>query len=424
MPLRSDIPPTAGLPARFGDFMTHGGDFAAALTRALEIPTPILTASGTAAFIVALRTLAAGQTRDIVILPGFSCPLVVRAVVHCGLKVRLCDTAPNHFDFDFARLAALADHRTLAIVSTHLAGRVADAAAAQRIAQAVGAFVIEDAAQALGARKDGRAVGLVGDVGFFSLAVGKGLTTFEGGVLFSASDAMQRRLRATAKALLPPRRIWELRRCLEFLGYALFYRPSLLPYFYGMRYRRAVRAEDWLTATGEKFGISIPMHPLGGWRQRRAERALRRLPDHIRQTTEIARRFRERLRRIASLQVIGDADEACGVWPSLMVVMPDRKRRDMAIARLASLGLGVGRLFAYPLNAYEDLRGHLAPEDRAVNALPAAQRFADRLLTLSTSPWLSELQCETIGRTIEILCSETGLGDDTGTGDGREQALV
>ena len=45
--------------------------------------------------------------------------------------------------------------------------------------QSCGAMVIEDAAQALGASFGGRSVGLHGDIGFFSLAVGKGLTTYE-----------------------------------------------------------------------------------------------------------------------------------------------------------------------------------------------------------------------------------------------------
>ncbi len=85
------------------------------------------------------------------ILPAYTCPLVPIAVHSLGLRVQLCDTRRGHFDFDPAQLSRLADARTLAILPTHLGGRIADVERACDIARGAGAWVIEDAAQALGA---------------------------------------------------------------------------------------------------------------------------------------------------------------------------------------------------------------------------------------------------------------------------------
>ncbi len=407
MPLPTDIPPTAGLPVRLTDFLPGAPDFADALARQLGIPRPHLTCSGTAALIVALKTLAAGSARDTVIVPAFSCPLVVLAIAHCGLKTRLCDTARGHFDFDFAALEALADGRTLAILSTHLGGRRADVEAALRIARSVGAFVIEDAAQSLGARYQGQPLGLVGDIGFYSLAVGKGLTTYEGGVLFSRRAALHARMEETAAALLPGKSGWEWRRILQFIAYALFYRPLLLPYVYGIPFRRAVKAGDWVSAAGEQFGASIPLHALGVWRQRRAARALQRFPAFSAEAAHTARRRIARLRQIAGLQLLEDTVDAQGTWPYLMLVLPNAALRDAALAALIPLRLGAARLFAHALPQYENLQPFLSPMD---GAMPQAQDFAERLLTLSLSPWLKEAAFERIHDVLRALL-EAGLRD-------------
>lgn len=399
-----DIPPTAGLPLQWRDFLPCGGDFASELAQRLNIPIPIFTASGTSALVVALRTLAEGSARDEVIVPLYTCPLVALAIVHAGLKPICCDTAPAHFDFDFDKLHTLANTQTLAIISTHLGGQVADVSRARAIAQRVGAYVIEDAAQALGARsEDGNAVGLAGDVGFFSLAVGKGLTTFEGGVLFSAQPTVHQRLRQTVLALLPHNLRWEMRRSIELLAYAMTYRPSLLPYVYGNAYRRAVAQGDWLTALGEHFDRPIPMHNLGLWRQRRALSALNRLPVFLETTRETALQRCTLLNAIPGITVLGDRANTQGVWPFLMLLLPTRAQRDQAIELLTPLRFGVSRLYTSSLDGYPYLVPHLGIANQRTEKLTNAHNFSDRLLTISNSPWLSDAAFEQIANTLRTL---------------------
>ncbi|MDT8261748.1 DegT/DnrJ/EryC1/StrS family aminotransferase, partial [Roseomonas sp. DSM 102946] len=209
------------------------GGMEAALADFLGLEEVLLTCSGTAALMVALRSLMARSSRRRVAVPGFTCPLVAIAIHALGLEVCPCDTLPGTAELDPDSLAPLCDERLLAVLPTHLAGRVAALDAVLALAEGCGAWVIEDAAQALGARAGGVPVGLRGHIGFFSLAVGKGLTLYEGGVLVSRDPILRQGLRDSAAAMLRPDRWMEARRGLELLGYGLLYNPLGLTMAYG-----------------------------------------------------------------------------------------------------------------------------------------------------------------------------------------------
>lgn len=358
-----------------------------------------LACSGTAALVLALTQLSRLSARRTVIIPAYTCPLVAIAVAHCGLKLRLCDLAPGHFDLDHAMLDALCDQDTLAIVPTHLGGRVADVAAVLACARRVGAWVIEDAAQALGARSQGRSVGLRGDVGFFSLAVGKGLTIFEGGLLVARDAALREELRRLSASMLPISPRWELQRTLQLLGYTACYRPALLRFVYGLPLRRALQAGDPVRAVGDEFELDIPLHRVGAWRGSVGAYAWDRLPEWLAANAARARRRLAQLRAIPHITVFEDRADEQGVWPFLMLLLPDQPARDAVLAQLWGAGLGVSRLFIHALPDYAYLAA-LVP----ANPMPQARDFAARSLTISNSPWLSDAQFE---RICEVLQTHT-----------------
>ncbi|HET8730560.1 MAG TPA: DegT/DnrJ/EryC1/StrS family aminotransferase [Moraxellaceae bacterium] len=387
-----EIPPTAGLPLRASDLLPGPVNLAQATGVALGLPSPQLECSGTAALIVALTTLARGSDRRTVIVPAYTCPLVALAVARCGLQLRVCDLAPSHFDLDLAHLAALIDHDTLAVVPTHLGGRVADVASVVALAHRGGAFVVEDAAQALGATIGGLSVGLQGDAGFFSLAAGKGLSIYEGGLLVSASEERRDHFRATHELQVPDRPVWEWRRLLELLGYWAFYRPRGLHHVYGEPLRRALERGDPVGAVGDRFSPDIPVHRVGAWRQMIGSRALNRLPDFLTLTREQAHERRSRLQALG-VMVAGDRPGDEGVWPFFMVLMPTEAQRDAALGRLWRRGLGVSRLFIHALCDYDELRNVVPFAE-----VPRARDFAARMLTISNSPWLDDERFEEICR--------------------------
>jgi len=393
-----EVPPTAGLPPRFGDLLPSSTpSLADQAARFLGVEDVLVECSGTAALVVALTALKRRSARTSVIVPAYTCPLVAIAVAHCGLKLRLCDLAPGGIDMDASMLASLCDEDTLAIVPTHLGGRVADIDVAVACAGRVGAWVIEDAAQALGARfADGMAVGTRGDIGFFSLAVGKGLTTFEGGLLIARDVSLRAELRACSDEIIPADAAWEFKRTLQLLGYYTFYRVSALPFVYGWPRRRALRAGDATAAVGDDFPLSIPLHKLGAWRQSVGARAFSRLHDFLETAAAQAQLRSSRLAKISPIEILHDGGDAQGTWPFLLLLMPSREARDAALAELWTTNLGVSRLFIHALPDYAYLGAIVAQAD-----VPNARDFAARMLTISNSPWLDEAGFERICDVLE-----------------------
>lgn len=391
-----EVPPTAGLPLRLTDLLPLSAgktDFSAGIADFLGVPEVGVECSGTAALIVILQTLQRPGGRRKVIVPAYTCPLVALAVAHCGLQLVVCDVAPGSFALAPDRLAELCDGDTLAVIPTHLAGRVADLGPVLAVARANGAWVIEDAAQAFGARSGGKSVGLAGDAGFFSFAAGKGLSIFEGGAWLAGDPAFRAELARTSRTLIPSAPLFETGRCLQLLGLAAFYRPWLLPYVYGMPLRRALRRNDPVQAVGDIFSPEIPLHRVSAWRRAVGSRALLRLPDF---QAALACQAEERLARLAclpGLTVLGDAPGARGVWPFLMLLLPSR---DAVLHELWGGGLGVTRLFVDALPDYDYLRPWVAAQD-----CPNARDFAARSLTLSNSPWLDAAGFERIVAVIE-----------------------
>jgi Predicted pyridoxal phosphate-dependent enzyme apparently involved in regulation of cell wall biogenesis len=392
-----ELPPTAGLPLRLADLRPGAATLAADIAAQLGTPPPQLECSGTAALLITLTTLRERQPqRRRVVVPAFTCPLVAIAVQQAGLELQLCDLRGGHYDMDPVALRAACDERTLAIIPTHLAGRVADVDDALAVARSVGAYVIEDAAQALGARRGGISVGLAGDVGFFSLAAGKGLSIYEGGLLLTRDPAMREHLARTAARLVPHSFGREWKRSIELLGYAALYRPSGLRLAYGNPLRRALRRGDPVAAVGDDFPLTIPLHRVGHWRQTVGAHAAARLPAFLDQLSAQAQRQLPRLRRIDGIEVLDDPVGAHGTWPFFLLMLPDQQRRDAALTELWQTGLGVSRLFIHALPDYAYLAGMVPRQD-----VPNARDFAARSLTVSNSPWLKDDDFETICGVLE-----------------------
>ncbi len=382
-----EIPPTAGLPLRWRDFLpaTNAVSLEARLAAVLEVPSVQLECSGTAALVVTLVTLKRASARRSVIIPAYTCPLVALAVIHCGLKPVLCDLRRDSFDLCPQALEKACNDDTLAIIPTHLGGRVADLASVTGIAQRNRAWMIEDAAQALGATWQGQHVSTIGDVGFCSLAVGKGLTLYEGGVLVAPDAGLRQALCETSAQIAPYRVSREIRRLLELVAYAALYRPVALRFAYGVPLRCALGKGKLVEAVGDDFSSDIPLHRVGAFRRTIGANASSRLSSFLETLTAQATVRKRTLAKIPGLTVIDDPEGCHGTWPFLMVLMPTARACETALARLWTAGLGVSRLFIHALPDYPYLAAQLGPAD-----VPNARDFASRMLTISNSPWLEE----------------------------------
>jgi dTDP-4-amino-4,6-dideoxygalactose transaminase len=152
-------------------------------------------ASGTDALLLALRALDIGPGDEVITVSHTAVATVV-AVELCGARPVLVDVDPATFTMDPAALERALSDRTKAILPVHLYGQPADLAPILDVAGLHGLAVIEDCAQAHGARYQGRPVGTFGDLAAFSFYPTKNLGAFgDGGALVTRSAELAGRVR-------------------------------------------------------------------------------------------------------------------------------------------------------------------------------------------------------------------------------------
>ena len=150
--------------------------------------------SGTSGLHLGLLAAGIGQG-DEVVVPSFTFAATANAVVLAGATPVFADIDPATFNLDAASVESVVGPRTAAIMPVHLYGHPADMAALSAVAEANGLAVFEDAAQAHGATIDGRQVGTFGRFAMFSLYPTKNMTSGEGGMVVSADEATDQRVR-------------------------------------------------------------------------------------------------------------------------------------------------------------------------------------------------------------------------------------
>jgi len=143
--------------------------------------------SGTSALHLALLAAGIGSGDEVITVP-FTFVASIAAVVYAGARPGLIDIDPRSFTIDPAAIEAAVTPRTKAILPVHLYGQSADMDPIMEIARRHGLIVIEDAAQAHGAKYKGRTVGSIGDIGCFSFYPGKNLGAYgEGGAVTTSN---------------------------------------------------------------------------------------------------------------------------------------------------------------------------------------------------------------------------------------------
>ena len=144
--------------------------------------------SGTSALHLALLAAGVGQGDEVITVP-FTFVASVAAVIYSGARPVLVDIDPRSFTMDPSAIEAAITPRTKAILPVHLYGQPADMDPIMEIARRRHLVVIEDAAQAHGAKYKGRPVGSIGDIACFSFYPGKNLGAYGEGGAVTTSNA-------------------------------------------------------------------------------------------------------------------------------------------------------------------------------------------------------------------------------------------
>jgi perosamine synthetase len=150
--------------------------------------------SGTAGLHLGLLAVGVGPG-DEVIVPSFTFAATGNSVALTGATPVFADIEPETFTLDPASVEAAITPRTKGIMPVHLYGHPGRMTELLEIAQRHGIAIYEDAAQAHGAKLDGKPVGTFGEFAMFSLYPTKNMTSGEGGMVTVATDEFARRVK-------------------------------------------------------------------------------------------------------------------------------------------------------------------------------------------------------------------------------------
>ena len=155
----------------------------------------VAVSNGTVALEVAVRCLDL-EPGDEVILPAFTIISCVQAVIYAGGVPVLVDSDPRTWTMDVGQIESKITKKTRAIMPVHIYGHPVDMEPVWALARKYNLRIVEDAAEAHGAECHGRKCGGLGDISCFSFYANKIITTGEGGMVLTKSEAYAEKARS------------------------------------------------------------------------------------------------------------------------------------------------------------------------------------------------------------------------------------
>ena len=324
-------------------------EFEAELAAACEVDHAVVVSSGTAALHLSVLALGIGPG-DEVIVPAYTFPATANVVALAGARPVLVDVDPETMNTTAESVAAAVTDRTRAVLVVHLFGRPAPweelkESVPERVA------LLEDAAGALGARRQGRACGGLGRLGCVSFHPRKIVTTGEGGAVTTDDGEIADAVRRFRHHGIEPRGDFEIRS------------P-------GLNYR----LPDILCTIGTT--------------------QMRRLEQLLEERERLAAGYAGRLEGAVGLP---SADEGDRHGWQAYVVRVDRRDEALAALKEAGIQAQIGTYALHRLAAYADQ-----------GPFPGADAAYERALAL---PFHSRLKDEDLDRVAEVLLAHAGGRD-------------
>ena len=304
--------------------------------------------SGTTALVAALQVLDL-EPGDEVLTSPFTFVATLNAILEAGATARFVDIRQEDFCVDPAALAAAVGPRTKVLMPVHLYGQTADMDPILKLAADHGLALVEDAAQAHGARHQGRAAGAFG-LGCFSFYATKNITSGEGGAITTDDARLADRLRVLRNQGMRERYVYEVA---------------------GHNYRM----------TDLHAAVAMPQ--------------LARVNEIIAARQANARTLTKGLAGIPGLHLPAQLPGRTHVWHQYTILLDESAQvtRDELAAGLADRGVGCGVYYPKLVTDYDCYRGdpRVIPSDT-----PVAARVARQCLSLPVHPSLTAAQLEAI----------------------------
>jgi len=363
----------AGLQAaRQGDKALRG--FRDAICQYFGVRHAVFTSSGRAALSVLLTALQSlYPDKNEVVLPAYTSFSVPSAAVNAGCKVALYDLEASTLSPNLDSLRECLSDKTLCIVVCHLYGYPCDMEAICEIAAGKGIPVVDDAAQAMGARYKGRYIGTLGTAGIFSLSRGKNITAVDGGIIVTDDATLTEALQ---KINLPQPMgtdsisLYLKAFILSFLLYPwIYWLPQRMPFLH--------------------IGASVfnPHFERGGltpFQAGIAGKMLDRLAEINSKRKTVAERFCRILKDSCNfIQPVAGSEPVYLRLPVFSATDATRERQ----------GHGVVKSYPLSLDAIPSLRPFLVATDKRY---PVSQNLAETLVTLPTHEFVTESDTDRI----------------------------
>jgi len=307
-------------------------------------------ASGLDALHLALRAMGV-EPGDEVIVPSHTYIATWLAVTHCGAVPVPVEPDLSTYNIDPQRIEAAITSRTKVILPVHLYGQPADLDPILAIARAHRLKVLEDAAQAHGARYNGRRIGSHGDAVAWSFYPGKNLGALgDAGAITTNDDELADRLRVLRN--------------------------------YGSRVKYVNEVPGWNSRLDpiQAAVLRVKLKHLDVWNDRRAE---------------IAELYLEGLAE-SGITLPSVPAWAEPVWHLFVIRYP---RRDALLQALTEAGIGT--LIHYPIPPHrQQAYAHLGYPD---GAFPIAEQLAAEVLSLPMGPHLGVANAKTVAICLRAL---------------------
>lgn len=168
----------------------------------------VSTSNGTTALHLALTALGIGKG-DEVLVPDLTFIATANAVTYCNAKPVFVDSHPDYWCINPEKIEEKITKNTKAIIPVHLYGHPCDMDPIMDLARDHDMYIIEDVAEAHGAKYKGRVLGSFGDISCFSFYGNKIITTGEGGMcLMNDEELMERSKLLRDHAMSREKRYW------------------------------------------------------------------------------------------------------------------------------------------------------------------------------------------------------------------------
>jgi len=151
--------------------------------------------SGTDALFLSLKALDIKEGDEVITTP-FTFIATAETIINCKAKPVFVDIDLNTFNIDASKIEKAITKNTKAIMPVHLFGQMADMGEIVKIAKKYNLYIIEDAAQAVGAKNNNKMAGTMGNLGCFSFFPSKNLGGYgDGGMIVTNNGKLFEKLR-------------------------------------------------------------------------------------------------------------------------------------------------------------------------------------------------------------------------------------